>query len=129
MLYTFDNAEGREHAQDPVLRDLRQPRHLPRRLVRRHHPPRAVGITAPRASCKTTSGNSTTRATTSAWRNDLAASNPAKLKELQDLFMKEAIKYRVLPLDDRGIERFNAATARPARPDGRPHLAHALPRA
>jgi arylsulfatase A-like enzyme len=47
--------------------------------------------------------------------NDLAASNPAKLKELEDLFMQEAIRYRVLPMDDRTIERFNAALA--GRPD------------
>lgn len=47
--------------------------------------------------------------------NDLAAANPAKLKELQDVFMKEAIKNRVLPIDDRSIERMNAATA--GRPD------------
>jgi len=33
--------------------------------------------------------------------NDLAAANPAKLKELQDVFIKEAIANRVLPLDDR----------------------------
>ena len=32
---------------------------------------------------------------------DLAASNPEKLKELQALFMKEAERYRVLPIDDR----------------------------
>jgi hypothetical protein len=30
--------------------------------------------------------------------NDLAASNPAKLNELQDLFMKEATKYQVRAL-------------------------------
>ena len=47
--------------------------------------------------------------------NDLAASNPAKLKELQALFMKEAEKYRVLPIDDRSIERFDPAMA--GRPD------------
>jgi arylsulfatase A-like enzyme len=47
--------------------------------------------------------------------NDLAAKNPAKLKELQDLFLKEAVKHHVLPLDDRRIERLNAATA--GRPD------------
>jgi arylsulfatase A-like enzyme len=47
--------------------------------------------------------------------NDLATSNPAKLKELQGLFMKEATKYRVLPIDDRVLERVNAATA--GRPD------------
>jgi arylsulfatase A-like enzyme len=47
--------------------------------------------------------------------NDLAAKNPAKLKELQDLFLKEAVKYSVLPLDDRTLERFNAALV--GRPD------------
>jgi arylsulfatase A-like enzyme len=47
--------------------------------------------------------------------NDVAASNPAKLKELQALFTKEATKYRVLPIDDRVLERLNPATA--GRPD------------
>ena len=47
--------------------------------------------------------------------HDLAASNPEKLKELQALFMKEAEKYRVLPIDDRSIERFDPAMA--GRPD------------
>ena len=47
--------------------------------------------------------------------NDLAASNPTKLNELQSLFMEEAIKYDVLPIDDRTFERFNAAIA--GRPD------------
>jgi len=47
--------------------------------------------------------------------NDLAANNPGKLKELQDLFLKEAVKYSVLPLDDRLQERFVAALV--GRPD------------
>jgi arylsulfatase len=47
--------------------------------------------------------------------SDLATSNPSKLKELQSLFMKEASKYRVLPIDDRVLERMNAASA--GRPD------------
>jgi len=47
--------------------------------------------------------------------NDLAAENPEKLKELQDLFEKEAIANNVYPLDDRLYERFNAAIA--GRPD------------
>jgi arylsulfatase len=47
--------------------------------------------------------------------NDLASKNPTKLKELQDLFTKEAIKNHVLPIDDRRSERFNAAIA--GRPD------------
>ena len=46
---------------------------------------------------------------------DLAASNPEKLKELQALFMTEAEKYRVLPIDDRGVERFDPVQA--GRPD------------
>jgi arylsulfatase len=47
--------------------------------------------------------------------NNLAAKNPEKLKEMQDLFMKVAEKYHVLPIDDRRSERFNAAIA--GRPD------------
>ena len=47
--------------------------------------------------------------------NDLAAENPEKLKELQDLFDKEAVANSVYPLDDRLYERFNAAIA--GRPD------------
>jgi arylsulfatase A-like enzyme len=40
--------------------------------------------------------------------NDLSAQNPEKLKEMQALFMKEAEKYHVLPIDDRLLERTNA---------------------
>lgn len=47
--------------------------------------------------------------------NNLAAQNPAKLKEMQALFISEATKYRVLPLDDRSIERTNSVLA--GRPD------------
>jgi arylsulfatase A-like enzyme len=47
--------------------------------------------------------------------NDLAKANPAKLKELQAVFLEEAVKNRVLPIDDRVFERVNAATA--GRPD------------
>ncbi len=47
--------------------------------------------------------------------NDLAAKNPQKLNEMQNLFMTEAVKYSVLPLDDRTLERLNAALV--GRPD------------
>jgi arylsulfatase len=47
--------------------------------------------------------------------NDLAAKNPRKLAELQAVFMKEAGKYHVLPIDDRVFERLNAAAV--DRPD------------
>jgi arylsulfatase len=39
--------------------------------------------------------------------NDLAATNPSKLKELQATFLKEAKKYDVFPLDPRFSERFD----------------------
>jgi arylsulfatase len=55
--------------------------------------------------------------------NDLAAKNATKLKELQDLFTKEAIAHQVLPIDDRTIERFDAKVAgRPDLMDGRKSL-------
>jgi arylsulfatase len=47
--------------------------------------------------------------------NNLAAKYPDKLKEMQDLFMQEAEKNHVLPIDDRRSERFDAAIA--GRPD------------
>jgi arylsulfatase A-like enzyme len=47
--------------------------------------------------------------------NNLASAQPAKLKEMQDLFMKEAQEHHVLPIDDRVIERLNPAIA--GRPD------------
>jgi arylsulfatase A-like enzyme len=48
--------------------------------------------------------------------HDLSAERPDKLHELQRLFLIEAVKYDVLPLDDRRVERFNPDLA------GRPQL-------
>jgi arylsulfatase len=48
--------------------------------------------------------------------HDLAAEQADKLAELQRLFLLEAGKYKVFPLDDRRVERFNADLA------GRPQL-------
>jgi arylsulfatase len=47
---------------------------------------------------------------------DLAKDMPEKLRELQRLWLIEAAKYNVIPLDDRRIERLNAEMA------GRPQL-------
>jgi arylsulfatase len=47
---------------------------------------------------------------------NLAKENPKKLQELQRLWLIEAVKYNVVPLDDRGAERFNPEMA------GRPQL-------
>jgi len=48
--------------------------------------------------------------------DNLAAQNPEKLRELQDLWWAEAAKYNVLPMDWRVAERFNSELA------GRPSL-------
>src|SRR5262249_31099084 len=44
---------------------------------------------------------------------DLAGKEPKKLRELQDLFMSDAARYNVLPLDDRFAERLDV-TLRPS---------------
>jgi arylsulfatase A-like enzyme len=49
--------------------------------------------------------------------DDVAASNPAKLKEMQDLFMLEAAKYQVFPLDNTLATRL--ITPRPSVTAGR----------
>ncbi len=56
--------------------------------------------------------------TTKDWSQskNLAKENPQKLRELQRLWLIEAVKYNVLPLDDRGVERTNPDFA------GRPQL-------
>ncbi len=49
--------------------------------------------------------------------NDLAAKNPEKLKELQALFLTEAAKYNVFPLDNRAFVRLQ--TPRPSAVAGK----------
>ncbi|CAN5118259.1 arylsulfatase AtsD [soil metagenome] len=48
--------------------------------------------------------------------HNLAAEQPAKLAELQRLWLIEAVKYNVVPIDDRSVERFDPDIA------GRPKL-------
>jgi arylsulfatase len=59
--------------------------------------------------------------------NDLAASNPAKLKEMQALFLTEAAKYNVLPLDNSGFVRL--LTPRPSAVAGRTVFTYSGPNA
>lgn len=56
---------------------------------------------------------------------DLAAKNPEKLRQLQDLWWVEAAKYNVLPLDWRATERFNSeAMGRPSLARGRKSMTY-----
>ena len=50
--------------------------------------------------------------------NDLAAQEPKKLRQLQDLFFAEAGKYNVLPIDNSKVERFDV-NLRPSLTQGR----------
>ncbi|HET7900651.1 MAG TPA: arylsulfatase, partial [Candidatus Nanopelagicales bacterium] len=50
--------------------------------------------------------------------HDLAREDPDRLRHLQRLFLLEGAQYGVFPLDDRAVERFDAAIA------GRPTLIH-----
>ena len=56
-------------------------------------------------------------------RNDLAKANPAKLKEMQQVFVDQTAKYPILPLDDRVFERLiPALVGRPDLLEGRTSL-------
>jgi arylsulfatase len=57
--------------------------------------------------------------------HDVAAENPGKLKELQDLFWVEAAKYQVLPLDASALERLIAP--RPSVVAGRSEFTYTRP--
>ena len=102
--------------RDAVLRDVLQPRHLPPGLDRGHPPLDALGAWSRCHRSTTTSGSSTTRARTGARRTTSPPRCPRSSPSCKQLWLEEARKYNVLPLDDRRIERFNAELV------GRPEL-------
>lgn len=55
--------------------------------------------------------------------NNLAEQNSPKLKQLQSLFLAEASRYKVLPLDDRFLNRFDVGS-RPSLVAGRTHFTY-----
>ena len=103
-------------ARPAVLRDGRQPRHLLQGLERRHpaqHPVAADEVLPALDDdvWELYDGN-----TDWSQARDLAAEQPDRLAKLQRLWLIEAVKYNVLPIDDRRFERLNATIA------GRPQL-------
>ena len=101
-------------AQDAVLRDARDARHLPRRAgwrrPRRPSLPWAAfeGLpqNAPKDILNGYNWELYKLADDPTQADDIAAKNPGKLAEMQKLFMAEAAKYNVLPLDNRSLTRF-----------------------
>jgi arylsulfatase len=60
--------------------------------------------------------------------NDLAATNPDKLKELVDLWWAEAARHDILPLDWRSVERLSdQLTGRPSVAEGRKTFVYDTP--
>ena len=101
--------------RDAVLRDVRQPRHLPQGLDRGDPPQHPVDS---RPRCPRYDDDVWELYAPDDWTqaHDLSAEQPDRLHELQRLFLIEAARYNVLPLDDRRFERFNSDIA------GRPQL-------
>jgi len=117
MLYSFNDADAPERHQTQYFEMFcnRGIYHKGWSAVTKHRTPWAMGGAAMPAFdddvWELYDGNSDwTQA------NDLSKANPEKLHELQRLWLIEAVKYNVLPLDDRQIERINPTTA------GRPSL-------
>ncbi len=102
--YSFDDPSGRGTTQDPVLRDPRRPRHLPRGLdgVDR-------SVHASRGSEGLPPGILEWTPDKDTWElynleedwsqaNDLASEMPDKVERLKELFLIEAAKNNVLPI-------------------------------
>ena len=113
-------------ARHAIFRDGRQSRHLPRRLDRGDDSTRSAVAPGRRASCPISNGYN--------WElyniakdysefDDLAAKMPDKLKEMQALFMTEAAKNSVYPMDNSGFAR--AMTPRPSATAGKTEFTYA----
>ena len=123
IAYTFDkaNATAPSKRETQYFEMLWQPRDIPRGLDRCDYSPcPALGYGTgqdAQSHQRGIRGNSYNIAEDYSENNDLAASNPSKLKELQALFLTEAAKYNVFPMDNSLQSRL--LTARPSAVSGR----------
>jgi arylsulfatase len=123
MLPTFDDAAAPEFRETQYFEMFvnRGIYHQGWTAVTRHSTPWEFGGTLPALDDDVWELYDTNTDWTQA--HDLASTQPAKLAELQRLFLIEAVKYNVLPLDDRRIERFNSDLAgRPVLVKGKEQL-------
>jgi arylsulfatase A-like enzyme len=116
MIYTFANANAptTHHTQYFEMFGNRGIYHDGWTAVTRHSIPWDVSVSPPKFSADKWELYNTTDDFSQS--QDLAAKYPDKLNELRRLFLNEAEKYNVLPLDDRRVERFVPTIA------GRPSL-------
>ena len=121
MAYSFDDAEAEDRHETQYFEMFgnRGIYHEGWSAVTKHRTPWTLGqIQLPKFSEDDWELYNTTEDWSQA--KDLSKEMPEKLRELQNLFLVEAAKYSVFPLDDRTAERFNAAIAgRPDLPAGR----------
>ena len=115
MAYTFEDADAPERHETQYFEMLgnRGIYHRGWTAVTRHSTPWLLGAPRPAFAddvWELYAPDDWTQA------RDLAAEQPDALHRLQQLFVLEASKYNVFPLDDRGVERFNPDIA------GRPTL-------
>jgi arylsulfatase len=122
MLYTFDKA----NANAPSKRDTQYFEMVGNRGI--YHDGWMANTTPPSPSWELGTGKLANLSTGYQWElyhisedysqfNDLAAKMPDKLKEMQALFLTEAAKYNVFPLDNTGFSRL--LTPRPSAVAGR----------
>ncbi len=116
MAYAFDAADAPEARETQYFEMFcnRGIYHKGWTAVTRHSVPWEFGSELPALDDDTWELYDTSTDWTQA--HDIAAEHPEKLAQLQRLWLIEAVKYNVLPLDDRRIERFNSDIA------GRPVL-------
>jgi arylsulfatase len=116
MRYSFDDAQAAEARETQYFEMFcnRGIYHKGWTAVTRHSTPWVMGTELPRFEDDVWELYDTTRDWSQS--HDLAAEMPEKLRELQRQFLIEAVRYKVLPLDDRRIERFIPEMA------GRPSL-------
>jgi arylsulfatase A-like enzyme len=116
MLYAFDDAKAAERHETQYfeMAGNRGIYHKGWTAVTRHSTPWDVSKPSPAFDDDVWELYDTNEDWTQA--RNIAKDNPQKLRDLQRLFLIEATKYSVLPLDDRRIERFNPDIA------GRPQL-------
>jgi hypothetical protein len=116
MLYAFDNAKAAERHETQYFEMFcnRGIYHKGWTAVTRHSTPWETSKPLPAFDDDVWELYDTSKDWTQA--RNIAKDQPQKLRELQRLFLIEATKYSVLPLDDRRVERFNPDLA------GRPQL-------
>jgi arylsulfatase A-like enzyme len=116
MLYTFNDARAAERHETQYFEMFcnRGIYHKGWTAVTRHSTPWDTSKPLPAFDADVWELYDTNKDWTQA--RNIAKDNPQKLRELQRLWLIEAAKYSVLPLDDRRVERFNPDLA------GRPQL-------